>query len=101
MNREQAERILDAYIELEYPGGNNNARQALRDIILDSMTHCEQPATTTPNTTWPGIKTYPSIVPTTCPKVTYGEYPTNWDGTPKVTCSGVDHAYKQATGVDA
>lgn len=72
MNREQAENILEAYINLECGGGDNKARQSLREVILDAMTEYRSKPTT-----WPGI-TLPST-----------NYPTNWDGTPKVTCTGL------------
>ena len=58
MNRQQAEHILEAYINLECSGGDNNARAALREVILDAMTSYR---VTTPNTTWPN--TYPLTVP--------------------------------------
>ena len=38
MNRQQAEHILEAYINMECSGGDNNARAALREVILDAMT---------------------------------------------------------------
>ena len=38
MNREQSEHILDAYVEMECNGGDNKARQSLREVILDAMT---------------------------------------------------------------
>lgn len=38
-------------------------------------------------TTWPGITVSPT------------SYPTNWDGTPKVTCTGVDPAFNTNTAV--
>ena len=38
MNRTQAEHLLDAYINLENCGGDNKARQSLREVILDAMT---------------------------------------------------------------
>lgn len=91
MNREQAEHILDAYVEMECNGGDNKARQSLRDVILDAMTQYKP--STTQGITWPHGITVPATAPTS--------YPTNWDGTPKVTCSGIDHAYRQTTGVDA
>ena len=37
MNRNQAEHLLDAYVNLENGGGDNKARQSLREIILDAM----------------------------------------------------------------
>lgn len=80
MNREQAENILEAYINLECGGGDNKARQSLREVILDAMTEYRSKPTT-----WPGI-----TIPTT-------NYPTNWDGTPKVTCTGIDPAFNTNT----
>ncbi len=88
MNREHAEHILDAYIELECAGGDNKARQSLREVILDAMTEYKASG---------GITLTPGITLPSRPLAT----PTNWDGAPKVTCSGIDPAYKQATGVDA
>ena len=38
MNRKQAQHILDAYVEMECAGGDNKARQSLREVILDAMT---------------------------------------------------------------
>lgn len=38
MNREQAEHLLDAYLNMENGGGDNKARQSLREVILDAMT---------------------------------------------------------------
>lgn len=38
MNRKQAEHLLDAYVNLENGGGDNKARQSLREVILDAMT---------------------------------------------------------------
>ena len=37
MNRKQAEHLLDAYVNLENGGGDNKARQSLREVILDAM----------------------------------------------------------------
>lgn len=37
MNRTQAEHLLDAYVNLENGGGDNKARQSLREVILDAM----------------------------------------------------------------
>jgi len=88
MNRQQAEHILDAYLNLECGGGDNKSRQSLREVILDAMIECK-----TSGNPW----TYP-----TKPLVihTEKEYPTNWDGTPKVTCTGIDPMFKrQTTGV--
>ena len=58
MNREQAENILEAYINMECGGGDNKARQSLREVILDAMEGYQSysyPIITTtnnPNTTW-------------------------------------------------
>ena len=121
MNREQAEHILDAYVNLERGGGDNKARISLREVILDAMTEYRVKSN------------YPSI---TYPYVTYTnetKLPINWDGTPKatytcgervrydgeivelgkcikaqetcpdytpkVTCTGVDPAFNTNTGV--
>lgn len=65
MNRQQAEHILEAYINLEYSGGDNNARAALREVILDAMTSYR---VTTPNITW--LSTYPLTVPNVIPNKT-------------------------------
>lgn len=83
MNREQAQHILDAYVEMECAGGDSKARQSLREVILDAMTEYRSK----PNTTWTGI-----TIPTT-------DYPRNWDGTPKVTCTGIDPSYSTRTTV--
>lgn len=84
MNREQAENILEAYINMECSGGDSKARQSLREVILDAMTEYK---TRTGNV----FNGYGITVP--------GGYPTNWDGTPKVTCTGVDPAFKTNTAV--
>lgn len=83
MNREQAEHILEAYINLECGGGDNKARASLRDVILDAMTEYRSK----PTTTWPGITVSPA------------KLPTNWDGIPKVTFMGIDPAYNTNTAV--
>lgn len=64
MNREQAEHILDAYVEMERAGGDNKARQSLREVILDAMTEYRYSTITVPNITCPST-TYPN------PLVTY------------------------------
>ena len=51
MNREQAENILEAYINIECGGGDNKARQSLREVILDAMTEYK----TQKVATYPGI----------------------------------------------
>lgn len=73
MNREQAENILEAYINMECGGGDNKARQSLREVILDAMTEYRSKPTT-----WPGI-TITS------------------DGAPKVTWTGIDPALNANT----
>ena len=58
MNRKQAEHLLDAYVNMENGGGDNMARQSLREVILDAMTTYSAysyPIVTTtnhPNATW-------------------------------------------------
>lgn len=37
LSREQAEHLLDAYVAMENGGGDNKARQALREVIIDAM----------------------------------------------------------------
>jgi len=68
MNREQAEHILDAYVEMECSGGDNKARQSLREVILDAMTGYKMqtayPSITLPNTT--PTPTYPYKPIVTC-----------------------------------
>lgn len=66
MNRQQAEHILEAYINLECSGGDNNARAALREVILDAMTsYSNFSGTSYPRITLPGI-TVPNVTtPTT------------------------------------
>lgn len=82
MNREQAEHILDAYVRMRMRESDNDASDALREVILDAMTEYRVKPTT-----WPGI-----TIPTT-------NYPMNWDATPKVTCTGIDPAYNTNTAV--
>lgn len=54
MNREQAEHLLDAYVNMENGGGDNKARQSLREVILDAMTEYRTSVSTTyPNITLP------------------------------------------------
>lgn len=81
MNREQAENILEAYINMECGGGDNKARQSLREVILDAMTEYREK----PIRQWGGL-----TIPST-------NYPTNWDGSPKVTYSGIDPLYNANT----
>ena len=81
MNREQAEHILDAYVRMRMREYDKDASDALREVILDAMTEyrakSNYPSITYPQATW---------VDTT-------KLPTNWDGTPKVTCTGIDPAF--------
>ena len=63
MNRQQAEHLLDAYVELKDIGSDCPlcAIQALREVILDAMTMQTQPTITLPTTQpWTGkpIVTY-------------------------------------------
>lgn len=74
MNREQAENILEAYVNMERVGGDSKTRQSLREVILDAMTEYKSK----PTTTWSGI-----TIPT--------------DGTPRVTCTGIDPAFNSNT----
>lgn len=87
MNREQAEHILNAYVQMRMRESDKDASDALREVILDAMTGYEantpKPSITYPLATW---------VDTT-------KLPTNWDGTPKVTCSGIDPMFEQRTVV--
>lgn len=87
MNRQHAEYILDAYVLMRIRESDKDASDALREVILDAMTGYKT------NAPKPGI-TYPyaTLVDTTNP-------PTNWDGTPKVTCSGIDPMFEQRTAV--
>lgn len=82
MNREQAEHILDAYVRMRSMSDKDSS-DALREVILDAMTEYRSK----PTTTWPGITVSPT------------SYPTNWDGTPKVTCTGIDPAFNNNTAV--
>ena len=88
MNREQAEHILDAYVRMRVCESDKDASDALREVILDAMagykTNAPQPSITYPYATW----------------VDMTKPPTNWDGTPKVTCSGIDPMFEQRTAVD-
>ena len=90
MNREQAGNILDAYVLL-YETNAVKATDALREVILDAMTSFK-PATggivTTPYIGYP-LTNNGAFVST--------EYTKNWDGTPKVTCTGVDPAFNERT----
>lgn len=76
MNRQQAEHILDAYVRMrmrENDEYDEDASDALREVILDAMTEYKTITLTAPNR-W-----------------------SNWDGTPKITCTGVDPAFRTNT----
>jgi len=74
MNKEQAENILEAYVNMECSGGDNKARQSLREVILDAMTEYRS----RPNITWPSI-----TVPI--------------NGTPRGTWTGIDPTFNANT----
>lgn len=83
MNREQAEHILDAYVRMRMRESEKDASDALREVILDAMIEYKINS----STTWPGI-----TLTGTCVK-TGSNPPMDWDGTPKVTCTGIDPAF--------
>ena len=60
MNRKQAEHLLDAYVNLENGGGDNKARQSLREVILDAMESYQS-------------YSYPIITTTNHPSITWGK----------------------------
>ena len=64
MNREQAEHILDAYVNME-SCGNGKARAALREVILDAMASVT--ITSYPYISWANNK--PISIPTTNPNI--------------------------------
>lgn len=64
MNRQQAEHLLDAYVSME-GCGNDKARAALREVILDAMTNIV--VTSYPQSTW--INSKPITIPTTNPNI--------------------------------
>lgn len=91
MNREQAEHILDAYLSMYcvvkadgmHPDRDvAEASTSLREVILDAMTQYKA-------STSASFNGYGITIPT--------NYPTNWDGTPKVTCTGIDPAFNTDT----
>lgn len=82
MNRQHAEHILDAYVRMRIRESDKDASDALREVILDAMTEYRSK----PN--------YPSITYFDTTK-----QPTNWDGTPKVTCTGTGPAFGTNTAV--
>lgn len=69
MNRKQAEHLLDAYVNLENGGGDNKARQSLREVILDAME---------------GYQSY------SYPIITTTNYPSIAGDKPVVTCNASD-----------
>jgi hypothetical protein len=69
INRKQAEHLLDAYVNLENGGGDNKARQSLREVILDAMEGYQS-------------YSYPIITTTNHPNITWGK--------PVVTCDASD-----------
>lgn len=76
MNREQAEHILDAYVRMRMRESDKDASNALREVILDVMSEYRA------KSVYPNI-TYPHSV-----WVDTAKQPTDWDGAPKVTCTG-------------
>ena len=93
MNRQQSEHILDAYVLLRMLGGEEEAADALREVILDTMTTervvKEQVVSTYPRITLPatGNPSYP--------------YATWVNSTSKATCIGTDPMFDSTTGVTA
>lgn len=63
MNRQHAERILDAYVRMRMHESDKDASDALREVILDAMTSYQ--VTTTPIVKWP--RAYPLSVPNVIP----------------------------------
>ena len=52
MNRQQSEHILDAYVRIRMRGGDEEAADALREVILDAMcgySVIKNPGITLPN----------------------------------------------------
>ena len=63
MNRQQAEHILDAYVQTVKFVDDEEPSVALREVILDAMTEYRTSGVTvTPGITWPVTK--PMTVPT-------------------------------------
>ena len=73
MNRQQAEHILEAYVRMRMRENDEYVFDALREVILDAMTEYKTITLTAPNR-W-----------------------SNWDGSPKITCTGVDQAFRTNT----
>lgn len=84
MNREQAEHILEAYVQMRMHESDKDAADALREVILDVMSEY-----TTAKLNYP-IITYPY---TTWAERTKQPTNTDWDSTPKVTYTGIDPAF--------
>ena len=55
MNREQAEHILDAYVQTIRFVDDEEPSVALREVILDAMTEYRSSTITVPNITYPQI----------------------------------------------
>lgn len=55
MNRQQAEHILDAYIQTIKFVDDEGPSAALREVILDAMTEYRSSTITVPNITYPQI----------------------------------------------
>ena len=55
MNRQQAEHILDAYIQTVKFVDDEEPAMALREVILDAMTEYRSSTITVPNITYPQI----------------------------------------------
>lgn len=85
MNRQQAEHILDAYVRMRIHESDKDTSEALREVILDAMTEYK---TNVPKSNVP----YPFVT-----WVDLTKLPTNWDGTPKITCTGVDPVFYSNT----
>ena len=94
MNRQQSEHILDAYVLLRMCGGEEEAADALREVILDAMVTervvKEQVVSTYPRITLPATGNPPS-------------YPyATWVGnSTKATCIGTDPLFDSTTEVTA
>ena len=93
MNRQQSEHILDAYVRLRMRGGEEEAADALREVILDAMV-------TERVVKEQVVSTYPRItIPTTGnPSYPYATWVSN---TPKATCIGTDPLFDSTTEVTA
>lgn len=75
MNREQAENLLNAYVELKDIGSDCPlcAIDALREVILDAMTTQTQPIITLPTTQPWTVKPIVTYTPYTVTSSTGGE----------------------------